>query len=114
MVFNKSLIAVAVCAIVSLCAGCTQVPSQPVHVQSPIEFIHAMAFGKTTGMQSEYTGSKEARDWAMAEHAESMARQQEQFFASMAAKQQASTGTQTAQPTATTVAKPPVASPSLR
>ena len=87
MALNKIRTGLAICLIGVSSVGCTHQTPQA-RLKSPIELMHNLAFGRGGLTTSEYVGSPKAREWAMAEHAESMARQQQQFAASLAAKQQ--------------------------
>lgn len=53
-------------------------------LKSPIDLIHTAAFGGSGLTRSEYLGSEHAREWDMAEHAESLRRQQQAMEANAA------------------------------
>ncbi len=67
-----AVLAVAICTM--LCTGCAQATKQT-RLRTPLEVMHGLVFGGDLS-SSEYIGSGHARDWAMAEHAESPANQQ--------------------------------------
>ncbi|MFK7820794.1 MAG: hypothetical protein AB8G99_18895 [Planctomycetaceae bacterium] len=75
-----------VIASTSCLTGCSESATQT-RIKSPIELMHSAAFGGGL-TKSEYTGSDHARDWAMAREAEAVAKQSQQFAASMAAEYQ--------------------------
>lgn len=71
--FCRKSIVLAV-TVLCMCSGCTQLANK--RLKSPVELIHSAAFGGSGLTTSEYLGSDHAREWAMAEHAEAMAKQQ--------------------------------------